>query len=135
MLLRAGLAAAALALLVLAVWLWRRPPRRLVRADFLDLAALNLRGPAIVQFSTRACAPCRAATPHLERAARQTELAYAQVDVGDRPEVARAYGIRTVPTIAVAGSDGRLHGVWTALPPAAELAAAARRAREAASIG
>jgi thiol-disulfide isomerase/thioredoxin len=135
MLLRVGLAAAAFALLALAVWLWRRPPRRLVRADILDLGALDLRGPAIVQFGTRTCAPCRAATPHLERAAREAELAYAQVDVGDRPEVARAYGIRTVPTIAVAGSDGRVHGVWTALPPAAELAAAARRAREATPVG
>jgi thiol-disulfide isomerase/thioredoxin len=127
-LLRISVALAVLGLLVVVLRLWRRPPRRLARADRLDLAVLGVRGPAIVQFTTPSCAPCRAAAPHLERAAREAEVAYAQVDVVERPEVARAFGIRTVPTIAVAAGDGRVHGVWTALPANGEIARAAREA-------
>jgi thioredoxin-like negative regulator of GroEL len=58
-------------------------------------------------------------------------VTYAQVDVGERPEVARAYGIRSVPTIAVAGADGRILGVWTGIPADGQVADAARLAREA----
>jgi thiol-disulfide isomerase/thioredoxin len=108
---------------------WRRPPR--MRGRRLDLADLGVRGPAIIQFTTRYCALCRAAAPKLHEAAVNEAVAYAHVDVGERPEVARAYGIRTVPTIAVAGADGRVHGVWTGLPADGEVADAARRARKA----
>jgi thiol-disulfide isomerase/thioredoxin len=108
--------------------LWRRPPRRL-EGGRLDLGGLGVAGPAIVQFTTRYCAPCKAAVPHLTRAARESQVAFAQVDVGARPDVARTYGIRTVPTIAVANRDGRVLGVWTALPPNGEIVEAAFRAR------
>lgn len=106
--------------------LWRRPPRRLGKTD---LARLGVRGPAIVQFTTRYCAPCRAAAPRLQSAADEARVPFRQFDVGDRPEVARVYAIRTVPTIAVTGRGGRVEGVWTALPPDGEIADAARRAR------
>jgi thioredoxin-like negative regulator of GroEL len=75
------------------------------------------------------CAPCRAAAPSLEAAATRQDVRYAQVDVGGRPDVARAYGIRTVPTIAVARRDGRVVGVWTGLPGGGAIEEAARRAR------
>jgi thiol-disulfide isomerase/thioredoxin len=108
--------------------LWRRPPRRL-EGRWLDLGSVGIAGPAIVQFTTRYCGPCKAAVPHLARAAEQTGLTFAQVDVGARPDLARTYGIRTVPTIAVADGGGRVLGVWTALPANGEIEAAASRAR------
>jgi thioredoxin-like negative regulator of GroEL len=54
---------------------------------------------------------------------------FLQIDVGVKPEVARAYGIRSVPTVAVTGAGGRVLDVWTAIPPDGEVAEAARRAR------
>jgi thiol-disulfide isomerase/thioredoxin len=108
--------------------LWRRPPRRL-QGRRLDLGSLGIAGPAIVQFTTRYCAPCKAAVPHLARAAERTRVRFAQVDVGARPDLARTYGIRTVPTIAVADGDGRVLGVWTSLPANGEIVEAASRAR------
>lgn len=112
---------------VAGIWvLWRRPPRRLGRAE---LSGLGVRGPAVVQFTTRYCAPCKAAVPHLQAAADQSRVPFQQIDVGDHPEVARRYGIRSVPTIAVTGRGGRVLGVWTSLPPDGEIAAVARRAR------
>ena len=125
MILRAAIAAGVLALMLGGYVLWRRPPRRLGRRD---LAGLGIKGPAIVQFTTRYCAPCKAAVPHLRHAAGSTRVPFQQIDVGDRPEVARDYGIRSVPTIAVTGRGGRVVAVWTALPPNGEIADAVRRA-------
>jgi thiol-disulfide isomerase/thioredoxin len=114
----------------LAYTLWVRPPRRLTR---LDLGWLGLAGPAIVQFSTPSCGPCRTARPHLEEAARRAGAAFGQVDVAARPEVARRYGIRRVPTIVVAGRSGRVLGAWTRLPDPSELHALALSATGAAA--
>lgn len=125
MTLRLILAAAVLVALALALVAWRRPPRRL-RAG--ELAAVGVRGPAVVEFVTASCGPCRAVAPRLRQAAADAGVAFAQIDVGVRPEVARAYGIRTVPTVAVTGSGGRVLEVWTGVPADGEVARAARRA-------
>jgi thiol-disulfide isomerase/thioredoxin len=127
-LLRALVLAALLAALGGAWLAWRRPPRRLV-SGVLD--QLGVSDPAVVQFTSPSCAPCRAAAPHLRRAAEAEGLRYVQVDLAERPDVVSTYGIRTVPTIAVAGSGGRVVHAWTSLPPLEELASAARRARPA----
>jgi thiol-disulfide isomerase/thioredoxin len=126
MTLRIAVAAGILLLMLGAYLVWKRPPRRLGR---LDLAGLGIRGPAIVQFTTRSCAPCKAAAPRLQDGADQAGVPFRQIDVGERPEVARAYGIRTVPTIAVTGRGGRVMEVWTAVPPNGEVARAVHRVR------
>ena len=112
MTLRLILALAVFAAVGLAVMAWRRPPRRLGSAS---LASLGIREPAIVQFTTATCAPCKVAAPQLRATAASASIPYHQVDVGERPEVARAFGIRRVPTIAVTGPGGRVVGVWTGL--------------------
>jgi thioredoxin 1 len=106
--------------------LWRRPPRRLTAGG---LARLGVSDPAVVQFTSPSCGPCRAAAPHLRRAAEAEGIPYVQFDLAERPDVASTYGIRSVPTIAVAGPGGRVVDVWTSLPPLEDLAAATRRAR------
>jgi hypothetical protein len=62
-----------------------------------------------------------AAVPYLEAAADRTGVAFRQIDVGDRPDVARRFGIRTVPTIALTGRGGRVLRVWTEVPDQGEL--------------
>jgi thiol-disulfide isomerase/thioredoxin len=106
------LAAAVFAAVGGLVLAWRRPPRRLGSAS---LASIGIRDPAIVQFSTASCGPCKVAAPHLRAAADRAGIPYHQVDVGERPDVAQTYGIRRVPTIAVTGAGGRVIGVWTGL--------------------
>jgi thiol-disulfide isomerase/thioredoxin len=118
-----------LAVLVAALyvgWLaWRRPPARLRR---LDLAALGVGGPAVVQFTSASCGPCKAAAPRLAEAAVRAGVEFTQVDVGERPDIAREYGIRTLPTIVVTGRAGEVTGSWTALPGSGILDEAVRRA-------
>ena len=125
MALRLAIALGTLSLLAVLYLLWKRPPRRLTS---LDLRDLGVEGPLILQFTSRYCAPCRAARPELEAVAGRAAIGYTQIDVGERPEVARRYGVRTVPTIVVAARSGRVVGKWTALPGDGQIAAAARRA-------
>jgi thioredoxin-like negative regulator of GroEL len=126
--LRLALAVGLLVAVGLGVAAWRRPSRRLRSGA---LTSVGVRGPAVVEFVTATCAPCRAATPALRRAAADARVAFAQIDVGARPEVARAYGIRTVPTVAVTGPRGRVLDVWTGIPRDGAVAEAALRARSA----
>ncbi|HEX9823897.1 MAG TPA: thioredoxin family protein [Actinomycetota bacterium] len=121
MLLRLAIALAVFVAVWIAVRLWRRPPR----LRRLDLADLGVEGPAIVQFSTRSCAPCRTAAPVLREAAKAAGVAYAQVSLDERADLAHRYRIRTVPTIVVAGRGGAVEGVWTALPRNGEIVRAA----------
>jgi thiol-disulfide isomerase/thioredoxin len=119
-------AVAIVAAVTLAYVMWRRPPRRLARGT---LATLGVRGPALVEFVTEGCPPCRAAAPRLRDTAERARVRFLQIDVGVKPEVARAYGIRSVPTVAVTGAGGRVLDVWTAIPSDGDVAEAAHRAR------
>lgn len=127
-LIRLAIAVAALAAGYAAYRVWKRPPSRLSR---LTLEELGVSGPAIVQFSTQDCAPCRAARPRLIEAARRAEVDYTQIELDEHPGVAGRYGIRTVPTIVVTGRNGAVRQVWTRLPEDGIIAQAARRARAA----
>lgn len=117
------LAGAVFALVAGLALAWRRPPKRLGSSS---LASIGIREASIVQFTTATCGPCKVAAPHLREAARRAEIPYHQVDVGERPDVARTYGIRRVPTIAVTGPGGKVTGVWTAF--SGEISEAARAA-------
>lgn len=131
MILRLGLVVLAFAAVYGAVWLWRRPSRKLSHAH-LDLEGWGVEGPAIVQFTATWCAPCKQAKPHLEEAARSAEVTYAQVDVETYPDVGQLYGIRSVPTIVVTDSHGHVLGHWTSLPSNGEIRDRAIAARAAA---
>jgi thiol-disulfide isomerase/thioredoxin len=124
--LRLLVAVAIVAAVALAYVMWRRPPRRLAKGT---LASLGVRGPALVEFVTEGCPPCREVAPRLHAAADEARVPFLQIDVGAKPEVARTFGIRSVPTVAVTGAGGRVLDVWTAIPPDGEVAEAARRAR------
>ncbi|SRR6266567_2771727 len=125
MLLRLAIAMAVVLAGFVGYRLWKSPPRRLQR---LHLRELGVAGPAIVQFSSNGCAPCRAARPKLIALADEAGVPYRQIELDDWPDVAGRYGIRTVPTIAVTGGNGEVVGVWTRLPEDGEIAETARRA-------
>ena len=119
--------AGAFALALAALRMWRRPPRVLrVEPD-----SIGATGPAIVQFGTTHCAPCKRARPILEQAARDGGLEFVDVDLEARPDLASRYGIRSVPVILVTAADGDVLGRWTAVPPDDELARLAEIARAA----
>jgi hypothetical protein len=73
------------------------------RLDRIDLADLDLspNGDVVVQFTHPLCSDCRALERRLEEQGRRVVT----VDVSQRPELARKYGVALVPTaVAVSGS-------------------------------
>jgi thiol-disulfide isomerase/thioredoxin len=82
--------------------------------------------PAVVAFSTPSCAAChtaqRPALAQLESRAGGAVRVIA-VDAAERPEVARTFGILTVPSTAVLDTGGRLTAVNNGYATSGRLAA------------
>jgi hypothetical protein len=77
-------------------------PGSLVRVDLAELDAAPNGAPLVVQFSHPLCTGCRA----LERRLRAEGAGLVTVDVSERPDLARKYGIAVVPTAVTVAADG-----------------------------
>ena len=57
--------------------------------------------PVLVDFWAPGCAPCQALVPLLEKLQRETaeRFVLAKIDTSQNPELAREYGVRTVPAV------------------------------------
>jgi thioredoxin family protein len=79
---------------------------------------LRGRGVGVVGFSTPYCLPCRAWEEALER----TGVAWAKIDVAERPELARRYDVMSTPLIlAVSLPDGRVLESYTGPPQSGQV--------------
>jgi len=81
-----------------------------------DREVLQSDVPVLVDFGGKWCGPCKVLAPIVEKIAAENsgKLKVVTVDVDDSPEVARRYGIRGVPTVAVfkAGKEsGKILGL------------------------
>ena len=58
--------------------------------------------PVLVDFYADWCGPCRKLAPTLDRIARETPNAkVVKVNIDDSPQVAKRYGVRSIPTVMV----------------------------------
>ena len=80
--------------LVAAVLLRRRSRSSPSRVDPAELG-LERPGVGVVEFASRYCEACRAWQTALEEA----DIPFAKIDVGERPELARRYGVRETPLV------------------------------------
>lgn len=76
----------------------------LQRVEAADLGIGALRGGLVVAFSHPLCTDCRELLGEL-RAADRT---FVSIDVRDRPDLARKYGVALVPTAVEVAADGRV---------------------------
>lgn len=80
-------------------------PRRFDRVELAEMGAAGLtRGELVVAFSHPLCTDCRELISELEADGRRLLT----VDVRERPELARKYGIAVVPTVVALAADGRV---------------------------
>ena len=94
------MAAALLGLVAIAIVAWRlrarQPPTAPAKVDpeevGLDAAG---RGIAVVGFSSPYCLPCQ----RWEEALQVAGMRFAKVDVAERPDLARRYGVRSTPLV------------------------------------
>jgi hypothetical protein len=78
--------------------------------------------PTLVTFSTPSCAAChQAQAPAVRAAAERVEVRCVDVDAAQQPDVARAFGVLTVPATAILTPSGRLHIVNQGFAPTARL--------------
>jgi Domain of unknown function (DUF4395) len=68
----------------------------------IDPGDVPLEGAGVVQFTHPLCSECREWERRLEGEGRP----HAAIDVSDRPELARKYGIAVVPTVVAVAGDG-----------------------------
>jgi thioredoxin len=73
----------------------------------------------VVDFWAPWCAPCRAFAPTFEAASEaHPDIAFAKVNTEEQQELARAFNIRSIPTLMVFREQIILYAEAGALPPA-----------------
>ena len=109
-----------------------RKPKTLTKDNFTD-EILESSRPALVDFWADWCAPCHRVAPAVERLAEKFEgqLTVGKVNVDEEPELARSYGIRSIPALLVF-RDGEVVDQLAGAVPFGQLAASVERVLDAA---
>jgi thioredoxin-like negative regulator of GroEL len=96
----------------------RELPTAPARIDLGDLGLAHSTGVGVVGFSTSYCIPCQ----QWEEALVRSPVPFMKVDVGERPELARRYDVKSTPLIlAVSLADGTVVDSFTGDPKPAQL--------------
>ncbi len=90
-------------------------------SDNFEQEVLKSDKPVLVDFWASWCGPCRMLAPVIEEIAEEADgFAVGKVNVDDEPELARRYGIMSIPTLIVF-KDGEVLSKSTGVMPKASI--------------
>lgn len=73
----------------------------IINKDNFESEVLNFKGTVIVDFFGTWCMPCKMLKPTLEKVAREHDCKLAVVDVDDNEELAKKFGIMSIPHLII----------------------------------
>jgi len=71
-----------------------------ITTDTFDTEVLGSESPVLVDFWANWCGPCHAVAPVLDQIAEEhSDLRLVKVNIDEEPELARRYGVMSIPTM------------------------------------
>lgn len=81
-----------------------------------DTILNSVQGDAVVDFHASWCAPCRMVSPVLQKIESESDLVILKVDIDENPDLARRYGVMSIPTMILFRADGSTKTIVGAKP-------------------
>lgn len=112
------------ALYQLSRWWMIRRTRQFEQTDDPILSKLNGNAPALVYFTADFCMACKSQqVPAIHRLRKEwgDDLQYIQIDAEAQPELAKKWGVMSLPTTFIIDREGKTHSVNYGVTQTAQL--------------